>query len=142
MPKLWRAPIPTVRITAPQITAIQKLRSCGFSAALDKGRDMPRLFALNLVACIMVGTRVCFVNEEKELRQHAIPDRPQPRARRRMVEHSHSARRAAWAHAFRRVSGKPRHCAQHADAAAECTGRVRAPRAPPLQRAPAARRVP
>src|SRR5713226_1710643 len=119
MPKLWRAPIPMVRITAPQITAIQKLRCCGFTAALDKGRDMPRASSLELVTCIMVGTRVCSVNAAKKLRQHAMPDRPQPRARWRMVEHSHSARRAARAHAVRRVSEKPRHRAKHADPAAE-----------------------
>src|SRR5215211_1513280 len=47
MPKLWRAPIPMVRITAPQITAIQKLRCCGLAAASEEERDMgsPTLFA-------------------------------------------------------------------------------------------------
>jgi hypothetical protein len=34
MPKLCRAPIPIVRIAAPQITGIQKLRGCARSAAL------------------------------------------------------------------------------------------------------------
>src|SRR5215831_14260322 len=33
MPKLCLAPIPIVRIAAPQITGTQKLRSCGLSAA-------------------------------------------------------------------------------------------------------------
>jgi hypothetical protein len=33
MPKLCRAPISTVRIAAPQITGIQKLRGCRPSAA-------------------------------------------------------------------------------------------------------------
>src|SRR5215472_6611313 len=32
MPKLCRAPIPIVKIRAPQITGIQKLRGCGPSA--------------------------------------------------------------------------------------------------------------
>src|ERR1700736_5291300 len=40
MPKLWRAPIPMVRITAPQITAIQKLCCRGLAAASDDGTDM------------------------------------------------------------------------------------------------------
>ena len=35
MPKLWRAPIPIVRIKAPQMTAIQKLRSCGLATTCD-----------------------------------------------------------------------------------------------------------
>ena len=39
MPKLWRAPMPMVRITAPQITAIQKLR-CGAAAGGDEGADI------------------------------------------------------------------------------------------------------
>src|SRR6266700_2232861 len=43
MPKLWRAPIPMVRITAPQITAIQKLRCCGLAAASDAGMGLPAL---------------------------------------------------------------------------------------------------
>src|SRR6266436_3533377 len=43
IPKLWRAPIPMVRITAPQITAIQKLRCRGSAAASDEGTDMGRL---------------------------------------------------------------------------------------------------
>src|SRR3984893_19534324 len=98
MPKLWRAPIPMVRITAPQITPIRKLRCCGFAAALDRGKDMPRASSLELVACIMVGTRVCSVNATNELRQHAMPDRAQPRARRRMVGHYHFARSAGRAH--------------------------------------------
>jgi len=40
MPELWRAPTPMVRMTAPQITAIQKLRSGGALAARDAGRGL------------------------------------------------------------------------------------------------------
>src|SRR6478672_2967766 len=31
MPKLWRAPMPMVRMVAPQMTGIQKLRCCAIS---------------------------------------------------------------------------------------------------------------
>ena len=40
MPKLWRAPTPMVRMTAPQITAIQKLRSVGALPACAAGRGV------------------------------------------------------------------------------------------------------
>src|SRR5262249_34148687 len=40
MPKLWRAPTPMVRMTAPQITATQKLRSGGALAAREEGRGL------------------------------------------------------------------------------------------------------
>jgi hypothetical protein len=45
MPKLWRAPIPMVRITAPQMTGIQKLRgatSRDGDADGAEGRDTAR----------------------------------------------------------------------------------------------------
>src|SRR5215831_7864420 len=37
MPKLWRAPLPMVRITAPQMTAIQKLRCRGSGTDRNAG---------------------------------------------------------------------------------------------------------
>src|SRR5262245_49746900 len=40
MPKLWRAPTPMVRMTAPQITAIQKLRCSGVLPACGVRRDV------------------------------------------------------------------------------------------------------
>jgi hypothetical protein len=40
MPKLWRAPMPMVRIAAPQITATQKLRCGGASLDSDDGRGV------------------------------------------------------------------------------------------------------
>ena len=40
MPKLWRAPTPMVRMTAPQITAVQKLRSVGALSAWAAGRGV------------------------------------------------------------------------------------------------------
>src|SRR5712671_2619656 len=49
MPKLWRAPIPIVRITAPQITATQKLRCCGLAAASDESMDMGRPNSLRVL---------------------------------------------------------------------------------------------
>src|ERR1700730_7959088 len=49
MPKLWRAPIPMVRITAPQITAIQKLRCRGLAASSDEGTDMGRPNTLRIL---------------------------------------------------------------------------------------------
>src|SRR4029077_3356637 len=49
MPKLWRAPIPMVRITAPQITAIQKLRCRGLAAASDEGTGMGRPNSLRIL---------------------------------------------------------------------------------------------
>src|SRR5215472_10080932 len=75
----------------------------------------------------------------QKLWQHAMPDRTKPGAGWRMVEHSHSARRLSWAEAVRRVSGEPRHRAQHAGAAPQSAGRGGAPRTAPLQRAAAAR---
>src|SRR2546425_1137894 len=42
MPKLWRAPMPMVRIAAPQITEIQKLRCGGARGAADEGRGVAR----------------------------------------------------------------------------------------------------
>src|SRR5436190_22239674 len=138
MPKLWRVPIPMVRITAPQLTAIQKLRSWGFGADSNAGDDIgtsQRLQAspTRLVTCIMIVTGLYVVDAQEELRQVAMPDRPQPRACRRMVEHSHHARRAAWADEVRRLSEKPGHRAQHAGQAADSAGQVRAPRASSLQ---------
>ena len=89
----------------------------------------------------MIVTVLYCVNATQEPRQHAVPDRPQPGAGRRMVEHPHPARRPARPDALRRISEKPRHRAQHADAAAQCPGRRRAAGAPPLQRTAAARRI-
>src|SRR5262249_8675256 len=83
-----------------------------------------------------------YVNAAQELRQHALPDRPQPRARGRMVEHAHFARRPARDDALRSVPEKPRHRPEHARATAQCAGRRRAPQPPPLQRKAAAQRVP
>src|SRR5262245_45216773 len=40
IPKLWRAPTPMVRMTAPQITAIQKLRCGGALPAREVKRDV------------------------------------------------------------------------------------------------------
>src|SRR6267142_6264278 len=50
MPKLWRAPIPMVRITAPQITGIQKLCCCGLPAASDGGINRSSSVFVNLGA--------------------------------------------------------------------------------------------
>src|SRR6266851_5218259 len=50
MPKLWRAPIPIVRITAPQITATQKLRWCGLAVASDGSMELPALADLMATA--------------------------------------------------------------------------------------------
>ena len=68
---------------------------------------------------MMIVTGLCPVNATKKLRQDAMPDRPQPRARGRVVEHPDPARRAARTDALRPVPGKPRHRAQYADAAPE-----------------------
>ena len=89
----------------------------------------------------MIVTDLNSVNAAQELWQHAVSDRPQPGARRRVVEHAHPARRAARDDAFRRVPEEPRHRAEHARAAARCPGRVGTAGAPPLQRAAAARRI-
>jgi hypothetical protein len=43
MPKLWRAPIPMVRITAPQITGTQKLRCSEADGEGDRDIGGPRL---------------------------------------------------------------------------------------------------
>jgi hypothetical protein len=48
--KLWGAPIPMVRITAPQITAIQKLPCCGWAAASEGGINEAPLLCVNLGA--------------------------------------------------------------------------------------------
>src|SRR5262245_46540227 len=40
IPTLWRAPTPMVRMTAPQITAIQKLRCGGALPAREVKRDV------------------------------------------------------------------------------------------------------
>ena len=90
---------------------------------------------------MMIVTGLCSVNATQELRQHALPDRPQPGARGRVVEHPHPARRPARDDALRRVPEKSRHRAQHADAAAQRAGRGGPARAPPLQRTSAARRI-
>src|SRR6266851_855777 len=96
MPKLWRAPMPMVRITAPQITAIQKLRCCGLGADWAEGTDMehPGL-SRSLVTFIMIVTPLCCVNAAQELWQDVVSDRPQPGARRGVVEDAHHARRPA-----------------------------------------------
>src|SRR5216684_3583520 len=78
----------------------------------------------------------------EEFRRHAVPDRPLARAGRRVVEHAHPARCAGGDDALRAVPPKPGHRAQHADAAARRAGRGQAARAAPLQRAPAALRIP
>ena len=89
----------------------------------------------------MIVTALHRANAAQELRQDALPDRPQPRTRGRVVEHADHARRPPWAEALRRVPQEPRHRAQHADAAAQCPGRSRHAGTAPLQRAPAARRI-
>src|SRR5437868_8492234 len=43
MPKLWRAPMPMVRITAPLITATQKLRGDAEEGEADATIEGPRL---------------------------------------------------------------------------------------------------
>src|SRR5258708_39031518 len=68
MPKLCRAPMPMVRITAPQITAIQKLRCCGWGADWAGAIDMEGpLMDRQLVTCIMIVTALYPVNAAKEL---------------------------------------------------------------------------
>src|SRR6516164_8765275 len=89
----------------------------------------------------MIVTALYCVNAAQELREHAVSDRPQPRARGRMVEHAHLARRPARDDALRSVPKKSRHRPEHAHATAQCAGRRRAPEPPPLQRKAAARRV-
>src|SRR6266566_1274217 len=90
----------------------------------------------------MIVTGLYCVNAAQELREHAVPDRPQPRARGRMVEHAHPARRPARDDSVRSVPEKSRHRPEHAHAAAQCAGRRRTSQPPPLQRKAAARRVP
>src|SRR6516165_7918297 len=82
------------------------------------------------------------VNAAQELRDHAVPDRPQPRARGRMVEHADPARRPARDDALRPFPEKSRNRPEHAHAAAQRAGRRRTSQPPPLQRKAAARRVP
>src|SRR5262245_11381115 len=89
----------------------------------------------------MIVTLLYCVNAAQELRDHAVPDRPQPRTRGRMVEHAHFARRPARNDALRSVPEKSWHRPEHAHATAQCAGRGRAPQPPPLQRKAAARRV-
>src|SRR5262245_22159663 len=43
------------------------------------------------VTCIMIVTGLCCVNAAQELCPDGLPDCPQPRARGRVVEHSHLA---------------------------------------------------
>src|SRR6516225_3808594 len=90
----------------------------------------------------MIVTALYCVNAAQELREHAVSDRPQPRARGRMVEHAHLARRPARDDALRPVPEKSRHRPEHAHAAAQRAGRRRTSQPPPLQRKAAARRVP
>src|SRR5499433_3214512 len=90
----------------------------------------------------MIVTGLYCVNAAQELRGHAVSDRPQPRARGRMVEHAHPARRPARDDALRSVPEKSRHRSEHAHATAQCAGRRRTSQPPPLQRKAAARRVP
>src|ERR1700730_19224745 len=71
---------------------------------------------------MMIVIALLSVNAAKELRPDAMSDRPQSRARGRVVEHSYSARCVAWAHAVRSVSEESRDCAEHARAAAQCAG--------------------
>src|SRR4051794_9719822 len=77
----------------------------------------------------------------QELRIHVLPDRPEPGARGRVVEHSDPARCLPRADALRPVPEEPGHRAEHADATPERAGRIRPAGAPPLQRASAALRV-
>src|SRR6266567_5883518 len=77
-------------------------------------------------------------NAAQELRQHAMSDRPQPRARRRVVEHLDPARRLPRADALRPVSEELGHRAEHAGAASKRPRRGRVARALSLQRTPAA----
>ena len=66
------------------------------------------------------------------IRVLAVPNRPQPRAGRGVVEHPHPARRLPGADALRPVPEEPRHRAEHPGAPAECAGRGRVARAPRL----------
>src|SRR5262249_57815047 len=91
-----------------------------------------RYLARVLVTCITIVTALYCVNAAQELREHAVSDRPQPRARGRMVEHAHPARRPARDDALRSVPEKSRHRPEHAHATAQCAGRRRAPAPPPL----------
>src|SRR5258705_10249144 len=81
------------------------------------GRSRCMVAMRTAVTCIMIVTPLCFVNATKKFQPHALPDRPQPGARGRMVEHADPARCAPWVHALRPVPEKPRHRAQHAGAA-------------------------
>ena len=106
----------------------------------------------DLATCMMIATAVYMLlascmrlpganHATQELRIHDLPDRPQPGARRRVVEHPDPARRLPRADPLRPVPEEPRHRAEHADAAAQCAGRVRPAGAPALQRASAAPRI-
>src|SRR5258707_178028 len=95
MPKLWRAPMPMVRITAPQITATQKLRCCGAGAALDAATVMETSSSSGGVACMMVVTALRCVNAAQEFWQDVVSDRPKPGAGGRVVEHADHARHLA-----------------------------------------------
>src|SRR3981189_2555480 len=83
---------------------------------------------------MMIVIALLSVNAAKELRPDAMSDRPQSRARGRVVEHSYSARCVAWAHAVRSVSEESRDCAEHARAAAQCAGCGGLARNPGLKR--------
>src|ERR1700760_3527887 len=91
-----------------------------------------------IVTCMMIVSRLYLFNATCRFFRNGLSDRPRLGTGRRMVEHPDPARCLPRSDAVRPVPAQPADRAQHADEAIERSCRIRAARAPALQRAAAA----